>query len=134
MVVRKTLVNRLRAILLERGYTFRQGRKILGEHARTEEATSRLTSIPGIGILGATALMAAVGDGETNVVKAFVNPNVVGGPVWTPITRKNIRIISCAHCSGAPRSGGRKKLTPWCSARWEHYDEAMSMTVGNILP
>lgn len=36
----------------------------LAEHARTDEAASRLTSIPGIGILGATALVAAVGDGE----------------------------------------------------------------------
>jgi transposase len=36
----------------------------LSEHARTDEAANRLTSIPGIGVLGATALVAAVGDGE----------------------------------------------------------------------
>ena len=36
----------------------------LAEHARTDEAARRLTSIPGIGVLGATALVAAVGDGE----------------------------------------------------------------------
>src|SRR3546814_11472239 len=36
----------------------------LTEHARADEAASRLTSIPGIGVLGATALVAAVGDGE----------------------------------------------------------------------
>lgn len=33
----------------------------LTEHARADEAASRLTSIPGIGVLGATALVAAVG-------------------------------------------------------------------------
>ncbi len=108
VAARKALVNQLRAILLERGYTFRQGREILereidpflaeppadlsarmlrlvgdmraewrslneriddlnddlSEHARTDEAANRLTSIPGIGVLGATALVAAVGDGE----------------------------------------------------------------------
>lgn len=36
----------------------------LAEHARADEAASRLTSIPGNGVLGATALVAAVGDGE----------------------------------------------------------------------
>src|SRR3546814_14482318 len=36
----------------------------LKEHARTDEAANRLTSIPGIGVIGATALVAAVGDGE----------------------------------------------------------------------
>jgi len=108
VAARKSLVNQLRAILLERGHTFRQGRKILEreidpflagppsdlstrivtfigdmraewrslderidalndnltEHARADEAASRLTSIPGTGVLGATALVAAVGDGE----------------------------------------------------------------------
>ncbi|TAN11584.1 MAG: IS110 family transposase [Rhizobiaceae bacterium] len=108
IAVRKALLNQLRAILLERGYVFRQGRKVLEpeidpflaeppsdlstriltligdmraewrslderinslnddltEHARADEAASRLTSIPGIGILGATALVAAIGDGE----------------------------------------------------------------------
>jgi transposase len=108
VAARKALLNQLRAILLERGHTFRQGRKVLEreidpflaeppldlstriltligdmraewrslderidalnddltEHARADEAASRLTSIPGIGVLGATALVAAVGDGE----------------------------------------------------------------------
>src|SRR3546814_18195560 len=36
----------------------------LTAHARADEAASRLTSIPGIGVLGATAPVAAVGDGE----------------------------------------------------------------------
>src|SRR3546814_17479395 len=36
----------------------------LTEHARADEAASRLTSIPGIGVLCATALVAAVGDGD----------------------------------------------------------------------
>lgn len=31
---------------------------------RTDEAAIRLTTIPGIGVLGATALVAAIGDGE----------------------------------------------------------------------
>lgn len=108
VAARKALVNQLRAILLERGYTFRQGRGVLereigpflaeppcdlsariptliadmraewrslderidalnddlAEHVRNDEAARRLTSIPGIGVLGATALVAAVGDGE----------------------------------------------------------------------
>jgi transposase len=108
VAARKSLLNQLRAILLERGHTFRQGRTALAreidallaeppsdlsssilsiladvraewrafdgridalndklaEHARADEAASRLTSIPGIGVLGATSLVAAVGDGE----------------------------------------------------------------------
>lgn len=35
------------------------------ELARTDAAARRLTSIPGIGVLNATALVAAVGDGAT---------------------------------------------------------------------
>lgn len=108
VAARKSLLNQLRAILLERGHTFRQGRMVLereidallakppsdlsariltlasdiraewraldrridtlndelAEHARVDAAARRLTSIPGIGVLGATALVAAVGDGE----------------------------------------------------------------------
>lgn len=108
VAARRALLNQLRAILLERGHAFRQGRKVLereidallaerpcdlsarilsiladiraewraldrridalnvelAEHARADAAASRLTSIPGIGVLGATALVAAVGDGE----------------------------------------------------------------------
>ena len=96
VAARKVLVNQLRAILLERGQTFRQGLKVLEreidpllaeppsdlstriltligdrraewrsldeqidslnddltEHARADEAASRLISIPGIGVLG----------------------------------------------------------------------------------
>lgn len=108
VAARKSLVNQLPAILLERGHTFWQGRAALerlidpflseppadlsarilviinglraewrslddridalndefSAHARMDEAAHRLTSIPGIGVLGATALAAAVGDGE----------------------------------------------------------------------
>ena len=108
VAARQTLLNQLRAILLERGHVFRQGRKVLersidglldeppsdlsarivrlvaemrdewrgldvridalnddlAEHVRTDEAASRLISTPGIGVLGATALVAAVGNGE----------------------------------------------------------------------
>lgn len=108
VAARKSWLNQLRAILLERGYVFRQGRKViereiaplleeppsdlsprivalardmraewrsldqridalnedLAEQARTDAAASRLTSIPGIGVLGATALVAAVGEGD----------------------------------------------------------------------
>lgn len=35
------------------------------ERARLDEATRRLTTIPGIGVLNATALVAAIGDGRT---------------------------------------------------------------------
>ena len=105
---RKTLINQLRAILLERGHVFRQGRKVLereidrlleappadlsarilalvadmrrewhglderidalnaefAEIAQREAPAQRLISIPGIGVLGATALLAAIGNGE----------------------------------------------------------------------
>lgn len=36
----------------------------LTEHARADEAAARFTSITGIGVLGATALVAAIGDDE----------------------------------------------------------------------
>ncbi|MEM7400298.1 MAG: IS110 family transposase [Pseudomonadota bacterium] len=106
---RKSLLNQLRAILLERGYTFAQGRRVLEravdemlavppqdlsarmiqlvadmreewrgldrridvlnaefvERARADEAASRLMSISGIGVLNATALVAAVGNAES---------------------------------------------------------------------
>src|SRR3546814_2682920 len=109
VAARKTLVNQLRAILLERGYVFRQGRKVLEreidpflaeppsdlstriltligdmraewrslaerinslnddltEHARAAEAARRLTSLPGLGVLGATAVVAAGGPERT---------------------------------------------------------------------
>jgi transposase len=106
VAARKTLLNQLRAILLERGLTFPQGRRPLEraldnliedpafavsarmrqlvidmraewhdldrriaalnaefvELVRLDEAARRLTTIPGIGVLNATALIAAVGD------------------------------------------------------------------------
>ena len=36
----------------------------LAAHAHADDAASRLVSMPGIGVLGATALVAAVGDGD----------------------------------------------------------------------
>src|SRR3546814_8998599 len=49
VAARKTLVNQLRAILLERGYVFRQGRKVLERDIdpflRSEEHTSEVQSI-----------------------------------------------------------------------------------------
>lgn len=103
---RTTLINQLRAILLERGLVFAAGRRklevaldtLLSEHAialsprirklaaalrdewkvldgkieaangefvdlaRSNQAMRRLTSIPGIGVLNATALVAAIGN------------------------------------------------------------------------
>jgi transposase len=105
---RTTLINQLRAILLERGIIFPAGRRklelgvgeLLAENettlsprlrqlvgelwtewrkldaridalngefialARSDVAARRLTSIPGVGVLNATALIAAVGDGS----------------------------------------------------------------------
>ena len=105
---RTTLINQMRAILLERGITIAQGRRkfekavdamladeaslVAGrlrdllldiraewsaldrridaldqefaELARTDEVAKRLTSIPGVGALNATALVAAVGRAE----------------------------------------------------------------------
>jgi transposase len=104
-----SLINQLRAILLERGVTFPVGRRkfehgVTGllaeasetlsprmsrlvaemhaewkaldariealngefvEMARSDPAMRRLTTIPGVGVLNATALVAAVGDGST---------------------------------------------------------------------
>jgi transposase len=104
---RTTLINQLRAVLLERGITVAQGRRQLERHlagmdaaeglsqrmrvliddmraqwheldrriaefdkelaewARKEDAARRLMSIPGIGVLNATALIAAIGQGES---------------------------------------------------------------------
>src|SRR5215207_2541946 len=106
IAARRTLLNQLRAILLERGHTFPKGRRMLERAVdalgddpaftvsgrmrqliidmRTEwqeldrriaalnaefvalthsdAVARRLTAIPGIGVLNATALMAAVGD------------------------------------------------------------------------
>ena len=108
VAARKALVNQLRAVLLERGHIFPQGRKVLerevdallaepptdlsvrilalvrdardewraldrridalneelADQARTDDAARRLTTIPGIGVLGATALVAAIGEGD----------------------------------------------------------------------
>jgi transposase len=106
VAARRTLLNQLRAILLERGHVFPQGRRKLEqaldslvvdpafalggrmrqlvaemraewqdldrriaalntefvELVRKDEAARRLTTVPGIGVLNATALVAAVGD------------------------------------------------------------------------
>lgn len=105
---RKTLINQLRAILLERGHVIARGPQRLDraldemlagydlditgrmpalviemrnewreldqriealnaefkDHVRAHEAARRLIAIPGIGVLNATALMAAIGDGN----------------------------------------------------------------------
>jgi transposase len=107
VAARKTLLNQLRALLLERGHIFPQGRRKLEqaldalvddptfavsprmrqlvidmraewqdldrriavlnaefvELAGSDAAARRLTTIPGVGVLNATALVAAVGDG-----------------------------------------------------------------------
>jgi transposase len=106
VAARKTLLNQLRAILLERGHVFPQGRRKLElaldalladptwtlggrmrqlaadmraewhdldrriaaltaefiDLARSDAAAHRLTTVPGIGVLNATALVAAIGD------------------------------------------------------------------------
>ncbi len=101
---RKTLINQLRAILLERGHVIAKGpqrldqalagddldftarmRALVSEmrnewreldqriealnaefkdHVRAHEAARRLIAIPGIGVLNAAVLMAAIGDGN----------------------------------------------------------------------
>ena len=106
--VRQTLLNQLRAILLERGITFPQGRRVLerevdaliaqqpeglspriyelvadmraewreldgriaalnaefAELVRADPQAGHLVTIPGVGVLGATAMVAAVGSGD----------------------------------------------------------------------
>ena len=109
VAARRTLMNQLRAILLERGQIIAKGRCALAravdtllaetevslsprmrqlvaemrdewreldgriealnrefaERARADEAARRLVTIPGIGVLNATALVAAIGDGSS---------------------------------------------------------------------
>ena len=75
---RTALVNQLRAILPERGSAVPQGRCKLQQHlaamldgvefaacARSDADARRLATIPGIGVLNATALVAAVGNAQT---------------------------------------------------------------------
>src|SRR5215207_8283192 len=79
---RTALINQLRAILLERGIVVAQGRRKreqwreldrriavfddeFARHARENAAARRLASIPGIGVMNATALVAAIGNAET---------------------------------------------------------------------
>ena len=170
VAARRTLLNQLRAILLERGHTFRQGRKVLEQdldpflaappselsarilmligdmrtewrsldgridalnddlaaHVRADDAASRLTSIPGIGVLGATALVAAVGDGE-----AFRRARDV--PAWLGLVPKQMttggkpRLLSITkhgntylrmlliHGARAALPSLSRQTTPWAS-------------------
>ena len=73
---RTALMNQIRSLLLERGIVVPQGRRQLDERiaafddefapmARDDPAARRLATIPGIGVLNATALVVAIGDGKT---------------------------------------------------------------------
>jgi len=134
VAARKTLLNQLRALLLERGHIFPQGRRKLEqaldaliddpafavsprmrqlvidmraewqeldrriaalnaefvELARCDVAARRLTTIPGVGVLNATALVAAVGDAS-----AFRRGRDLGA--WLGLVPKQ-------HTTGASRS------------------------------
>jgi transposase len=142
VAARRTLVNQLRAILLERGHVFRQGRKVLereidgllddppadlsprmvrlvadtrdewrgldaridalnadlAEHARNDEAASRLISTPGIGVLGATALVAAGGDGA-----AFRRARDL--PAWLGLVPKQMTTGGAPKLLGVTKRG-----------------------------
>src|SRR3546814_12520723 len=70
----------------------------LTEHARADEAASRLTSIPGIGVLGATALVAAVGDGE-----AFRRARDI--PAWLGLVPKQMMTGGKPRLLSIPKRG-----------------------------
>jgi transposase len=65
------------------------------ELARDDVAARRLTSIPGIGTLNATALVAAVGDGAT-----FAKARDLGA--WLGLVRDNIQPGASRDCSTSP--------------------------------
>lgn len=73
----------------------------LTDHARADEAARRLTSIPGIGVLGATALVAAVGNGE-----AFRRAR--GLPAWPGLVPRQMTT------GGTPRLLGISKRGNTC--------------------
>jgi len=144
VAARKTLINQLRAILLERGHVFRQGRVVLereidslladppadlsarmltlvaemraewremdarvdglnrdlAAHARADDAANRLVSTPGIGVLGATALVAAVGDGD-----AFRRARDL--PAWLGLVPKQMTTGGAPKLLGVTKRGNK---------------------------
>ncbi len=144
VAARKTLINQLRAILLERGHVFRQGRAVLereidklladppadlsarmlalvaemraewremdtrvdglnrdlAAHAREDDAANRLVSTPGIGVLGATALVAAVGDGD-----AFRRARDL--PAWLGLVPKQMTTGGAPKLLGVTKRGNK---------------------------
>lgn len=144
VAARKALTNQLRAILLERGHVFRQGRVVLeraidgllteppadlsarmlalvaemrdewremdaridglnrdlAAHARADDAANRLVSTPGIGVLGATALVAAVGDGD-----AFRRARDL--PAWLGLVPKQMTTGGAPKLLGVTKRGNK---------------------------
>jgi transposase len=144
VAARKTLINQLRAILLERGHVFRQGRAVLereidglladppadlsarmlalvaemraewremdarvdglnrdlAAHAHVDDAANRLMSTPGIGVLGATALVAAVGDGD-----AFRRARDL--PAWLGLVPKQMTTGGAPKLLGMTKRGNK---------------------------
>ena len=138
VATRKTLLNQLRALLLERGHIFPQGRRKLEqalevlvddptfavrprmrqlvidlraewqdldrriaalnaefvELARSDAAARRLITIPGVGVLNATALAAAVGDAS-----AFRRGRDLGA--WLGLVPSNIPPAAGPSCSAS---------------------------------
>jgi transposase len=64
---RTSLMSQVRSLLLERELDARIAvfDEEFAQHARTDDATRRLATIPGVGAINATALTAAVGDAAT---------------------------------------------------------------------
>ncbi len=60
---RTGVINQIRAFLLERGVAVRQGRRFL--LARQDAGCERLMSVPGIGPIISSAMVAAIGAGDT---------------------------------------------------------------------
>jgi transposase len=61
----RTLIDDMRAQWRELDRRIADLDKEFADHARRDEAARRLATIPGIGVLNATALVAAIGDGRT---------------------------------------------------------------------
>jgi transposase len=70
----------------------------LVEHARNDAAASRLLSTPGIGVLGATALIDAVGDGE-----AFRRARDL--PAWLGLVPKQVTTGGAPKLLGVTKRG-----------------------------
>ena len=122
------LSDRIRALVAEIRAEWRQlDRRIdalnaeFAERARTDDAARRLTQIPGIGVLNATALVAALGDGTAfrrgRDLAAWLGlvprQHTTGGkPKLLGITKRGNRYLRMLfiHGEGGPTVAGKERI------------------------